>query len=176
MTPPQTGTRGRRIKPEFEDSTPINIGGVDIVPTIISADMLDHGLNSGDDLYAWGNRHSSHDLSGKLRTGFVFVKYDEVKKLLADKGRPIILYTQDENGNLVYGTELVLMRGSKAVQNELIRRALSQQDSLVADASVREMKSQIDDLLTRTPVKKGQRVSLSADEDHGSRQPITLDT
>lgn len=175
MSDAKTGTRGRRIKDEPQAlNAPLIVNGIDIMPTIVSSDMLDHGLNSGDDIYVWANRQSSLDLSGKMRTGFTFVKYDDVKKMLADQGRPIVLYAQDTEGNLTYGTELVLMKGSRRVQNELIRRALNEQTSAVADASVSDLSANIDDLLSHTPIKKGQRVSVSTDEDHGSKTAMTI--
>lgn len=62
---------------------------------VSNAGLLEHGLNTGDDLYVWANRLNATDISDKLRGGFRLVKKDEVASLLDSQGVPAAMYQED---------------------------------------------------------------------------------
>lgn len=145
------------------------------VPSLIGAGLLEHGLDSGDDIYVWANKASHSDVSSKLRAGFKLVKMDEVKARLEENGIPIAFYSEDAAGNVCYGVDLILMRGSKKYNDQLIRLALQDQLYLVNDASETEMQDKIEEALSRTDLKTKDRPRVSKDEDHGTKQTITIE-
>lgn len=172
-------TRGRRNKaaPRIEDTppsvqaAPLSVGA----PALVGAGLLEHGLDSAETVYAWANKHSPRAINGKLRAGFRLVKFDDVRDQLTANGIPTSFYTEDEAGNLCYGVDLILMQGSRAYQEKLIRHALFDQRSLVDDASVSELQHRVDDLMsTQQNLPKNARVRVSQDDDHGTKQAITL--
>lgn len=168
-------TRGRRNKvaeqPEVETTTP----SVDNSRALIGAGLLEHGLDTSENIYVWANKNSPRAVNGKLRAGFRLVKLADVKDRLVENGIPTSFYTEDVNGNLCYGVDLILMVGSRELQRKLIRHALYDQRSLVEDASVSELQSKVDDLLsTQHNLPKNARVQVSKDDDHGTKQLIEL--
>lgn len=124
-----TENKGRRTKTTTEESPEISQLGT--APLLVGAGLLEHGLDHGDDLYVWANKTSQQDLSGKLRAGFRLVKLDEVKDDLESNGIPVSFYQQDEAGNVCYGVDLILMRGSKSRQDQLLKLAMQDQFYLV---------------------------------------------
>lgn len=168
-----TDTRGRRVanKERTEDNVGSLLGNA---PLLVGAGLLEHGLDSGDDLYVWANRTSQTDISGKLRAGFKLVKFDDVKARLEENGIPAAFYNEDENGNVTYGVDLILMVGSRAEQERRLKLAYADQLDLVQDASESELRSRLDDVLSTTNVRAKDRPRISKDEDHGTKQTIEL--
>lgn len=153
-----SNTRGRRTKPtSVEDTTPVVGSTLGAPPLLAGAGLLEHGLDSGDDLYVWVNKTNPSDISSKLRAGFVLVKMGDVRKPLEANGIPSSFYQEDEAGNVCYGVDLILMRGSKSYQIKKIREAIFDQAGLVSDASVSEMRHRLDDALSTTNLKRDVR-------------------
>lgn len=165
-------TRGRRNKQTTVEKSPAitQLGA----PTLIGAGLLEHGLDTAEEIFVWANKTNPSDINGKLRAGFRLVKFDDVEARLRENGIPASFYTQDEAGNICYGVDLILMVGSRAYQQELIRRALFEQTSLVADASVTELESRLEDALSTTNIRRQDRPRVSKDEDHGTKQALTV--
>ena len=167
-------TRGRRNKtPKPVETTPVT-SSVVTAPILIGAGLLEHGLDTAEEIYVWANKTSPQDMNGKLRAGFRLVKFADVEDRLRANGIPASFYTEDEAGNICYGVDLILMVGSRQRQQEAFRRALLEQHSIVADASRSELESRLDDVLSTTNIRREDRPRISADEDHGTQQPVTL--
>ena len=170
-------TRGRRNKPAAQSAAEVEpvLGSVGTSTALIGAGLLEHGLDTGDTVYVWANKLSPRDVNGKLRAGFRLVKFADVEDRLRDNGIPTTFYTEDGEGNLCYGVDLILMQGSRSFQEDLIRRALYDQRSLVDDASVSELQHKVDDLMsTQQGLPKNARVRVSKDDDHGTKQALSL--
>lgn len=143
-------------------------------PKLIGAGLLDHGLDTAETIYVWANKLYPQDINGKLRAGFTLVKMTDVEKRLRENGIPTSFYTVDETDNICYGVDLILMAGSRALQQQLIQRALQDQNYIVQDASVSELNSKLDDILSTTPLRGKDRPRISQAEDHGTKQAIPI--
>lgn len=162
----ETLTRGRRSRQVAPNAPRVSVGtaGFDHERTY---DELDHGLNDAEYVYAWANKLDPRDMNEKLRMGWQFTKYEDVKARLAERaGNPYAL-REDVSGNVIFGADLVLMHNRREYLNRWLVEAMRAQQSTVADATSSDFANRLEDFLIEksVPVKKAPRIYQ--DNDHG---------
>ena len=135
---------------------------------------LDHGLDTAEHVYVWANKNSAVDINAKLTQGFRFVKFRDEKARLKDNGMAEYFYREDEGGNICFGSELVLMRGSRDGLARRIRDGLAEQAARVSDAGVSDFEGQVDSWLYSTGIKQKDAPRVSKDADHGETLAVNL--